>query len=93
VEFGSIPAKFATKMRVKTTKRLLADNEKPLEKIAAECRFGSVDTMQRAFRQETGTDSLFQRPKMSLLYRLSRNHSLKMEQNLQRKCCKTPVVP
>ena len=53
-EFGSTPAKFVTKMRVETAKRLLADSEKPLEKIAAECGFGSVDTMQRAFRQETG---------------------------------------
>jgi transcriptional regulator GlxA family with amidase domain len=53
-EFGSTPAKFVTKMRVETAKRLLADSEKPLEKIAAECGFGSLDTMQRAFRQETG---------------------------------------
>src|SRR4029077_8077439 len=39
------------------------------------------------------TDSFFQRPKMSLLYRLSRNHSKKMEQKLQRKCRRILVVP
>jgi hypothetical protein len=39
------------------------------------------------------TDSFFRRPKMSLLYRLSRNHSKKMEQKLQRKCRRMLVVP
>lgn len=53
-EFGSTPAKFVTIMRVETAKRLLIDSERSLEKIAAECGFGSVDSMQRAFRQETG---------------------------------------
>jgi len=53
-EFGSTPAKFVSKMRFETAKRLLADSEKPLDKIATECGFGSVDSMQRAFRQETG---------------------------------------
>ena len=47
-EFGSTPAKFVTKMRVETAKRLLIDSERSLEKIAAECGFGSVDSMQRA---------------------------------------------
>jgi transcriptional regulator GlxA family with amidase domain len=53
-EFGSTPARFVTKMRVETAKRLLADSEKHLEQIAAQCGFGSLDSMQRAFRQETG---------------------------------------
>jgi transcriptional regulator GlxA family with amidase domain len=53
-EFGATPAKFVTKMRVETAKRLLIDSERSLEQIAAACGFGSVDSMQRAFRQETG---------------------------------------
>jgi transcriptional regulator GlxA family with amidase domain len=53
-EFGSSPAKFVTKMRVETAKRLLEDSDKGSEQIASECGFGSVDSMQRAFRQETG---------------------------------------
>lgn len=53
-EFGSTPAKFVTKVRVETAKRLLVDSEKTLDQIAAECGFGSLDSMQRAFRQETG---------------------------------------
>ena len=53
-EFGSTPAKFIAKMRVETAKRLLTDSERSLEKIAEECGFGSLDSMQRVFRQETG---------------------------------------
>lgn len=52
-EFGSTPARFVAKMRVETAKRLLTDSEKSIETIAAECGFGSVDSMQRVFRQET----------------------------------------
>ena len=53
-EFGSTPAKFVTRMRVETAKRMLIDSYKSMETIADECGFGSVDSMQRAFRQETG---------------------------------------
>lgn len=53
-EFGSTPARFVAKMRVETGKRLLIDSDRSIETIAAECGFGSVDSMQRAFRQETG---------------------------------------
>ena len=52
-EFGSTPAKFVARMRVETAKRLLEDSEKGIEQIAAECGFGSVDSMQRTFRQQT----------------------------------------
>lgn len=64
-EFGSTPAKFVTIMRVETAKRLLIDSERSLEKIAAECGFGSVDSMQRAFRQETGQTPGAFRPRRS----------------------------
>ncbi len=53
-EFGSTPNKFIAKMRVETAKRMLADSDKSMDEIAAECGFGSVDSMQRAFRHETG---------------------------------------
>ena len=81
-----LSSKFAKLAILKIAKRLLADNKKPLEKIAPACEVGPVDTLQRTFRQETGTDSVFRRPKMSLLYRSSRNHSKKGEQKLRRKC-------
>ena len=53
-EFKSTPAKFIARLRVETAKRLLEDSAKGSERIAAECGFGSVDSMQRAFRQQTG---------------------------------------
>ncbi len=40
----------------------------------------------------TGMNSLFQRAKMSRLYRLSRNHSKKMRKKLPRKCRRMLVV-
>jgi formate hydrogenlyase transcriptional activator len=52
-EFGSTPVKFVTKLRVQTAQRLLVDSPKSLEEIAAECGFGSLDSMERAFRRET----------------------------------------
>ncbi|MBV8513913.1 MAG: GlxA family transcriptional regulator [Acidobacteria bacterium] len=53
-EFGSTPAKFVLSMRVQSAKRMLTDSDKSMETIASECGFGSVDSMQRAFRQQTG---------------------------------------
>lgn len=52
-EFGSTPAKFVARLRVETAKRLLADSEKSMEQVAVECGFGSVDSMQRNFREQT----------------------------------------
>jgi formate hydrogenlyase transcriptional activator len=52
-EFGSTPVKFVTKLRVQTAQRLLVDSAKSLEEIAAECGFGSLDSMECAFRRET----------------------------------------
>ena len=57
----SLSSKFAKLAVLKIAKCLLADSEKPLEKIAAACEVGPVDTLQRTFRQETGTDSVFRR--------------------------------
>jgi len=52
-EFRSTPARFIAGLRLETAKRLLQDSEKGLKQIAAECGFGSVDSMQRVFRQQT----------------------------------------
>jgi len=53
-ELGSTPAKYVARVRVETARRLVEDSEKGLKEIAAECGFGSVDSMERAFRLETG---------------------------------------
>jgi len=52
-EFGSTPAKFVAGLRVETAKRLLEDSHKTMEQVAVECGFGSVDSMQRNFREQT----------------------------------------
>jgi transcriptional regulator GlxA family with amidase domain len=53
-EFGVPPAQFITRLRVETALRLLEDSDKSLQEIAWSCGLGSVDTMDRAFRRETG---------------------------------------
>jgi transcriptional regulator GlxA family with amidase domain len=53
-EFNVPPARFITRLRVETAVRLLEESDKSLEEIAGSCGFGSVDTMNRAFRRETG---------------------------------------
>jgi transcriptional regulator GlxA family with amidase domain len=62
-EFGSTPAKFVTRLRVETAKRLLEDSQKSMEQVAVECGFGSVDSMQRNFREQTDrSPRAFRRP-------------------------------
>lgn len=53
-EFRVPPAQFITRLRVETALRLLEESDKSLQEIAVGCGFGSVDTMDRAFRRETG---------------------------------------
>ena len=47
------------------------------------------DSMKRS---ESDTDSFFRRPRVSLLYRMYRNCSKKMQKKLQRKCRRMLVV-
>jgi transcriptional regulator GlxA family with amidase domain len=53
-EFRVPPAQFITRLRVETALRLLEESDKSFQEIALGCGFGSVDTMDRAFRRETG---------------------------------------
>src|SRR4029453_12185892 len=53
-EFRVPPAQFITRLRVETALRLLEESDKSLQEIALGCGFGSVDTMDRAVRRETG---------------------------------------
>ena len=62
-EFSSTPAKFVARLRVETAKRLLDDSDKTMEQVAVECGFGSVDSIERAFRQQTDrSPNTFRRP-------------------------------
>ncbi len=53
-EFGTTAAQFVERLRVDTAKRLLAESDKSLDEIAERVGFGSVDTMNRSFRRQTG---------------------------------------
>lgn len=53
-EFGITAAQFVERLRVDTAKRFLAESDKGLEEIAERVGFGSVDTMNRSFRRQSG---------------------------------------
>ena len=48
LEFGVGPARFVNELRTETALRLQAESVKSREAVAAECGFGSVDSMERA---------------------------------------------
>ena len=50
-EYGVSPARFVERLRVETAERLMQDSEKSVKEIAAECGFGSPDTLRRALKR------------------------------------------
>ena len=46
---GSTPARFVERARVEAARRLLEESGAGVEQIAAECGFGSAETLRRAF--------------------------------------------
>lgn len=48
-EAGVTPARFVEDLRVDAARRLLEGTGRPVETVAAECGFGSPETMRRAF--------------------------------------------
>jgi transcriptional regulator GlxA family with amidase domain len=48
-EVGMTPAAYVEAVRVDRARMLLETSETPVETIAAECGFGTVETMRRAF--------------------------------------------
>lgn len=48
-EVGTTPGQFVEKVRVEAARRLLEESPQGVKGIAAECGFGSADTMRRAF--------------------------------------------
>jgi transcriptional regulator GlxA family with amidase domain len=51
-EFGMTAAQFVERLRVDTARRLLVESDQSLEQVAERVGFGSVDTMNRAFRRQ-----------------------------------------
>jgi AraC-like DNA-binding protein len=54
-ELGKTPSQCALQMRAEAARRLLERTDHGLKQIAAACRFGSADSMRRAFLRSLGT--------------------------------------
>jgi transcriptional regulator GlxA family with amidase domain len=53
-EMGMGPARFVQRVRVEAARAALERDSKPIETIAAECGFGTAETMRRAFLRVLG---------------------------------------
>lgn len=51
---GTTPARFTERIRVEAARDLLADTATPIDTVAANCGFGSAETMRRAFLRVLG---------------------------------------
>ncbi|MBT2450226.1 DJ-1/PfpI family protein [Streptomyces sp. ISL-43] len=54
-ETGTSPASYVEAVRVEAARRLLENTEEPLDRLAAACGFGSVETLHRALRKQIDT--------------------------------------
>jgi transcriptional regulator GlxA family with amidase domain len=53
-ETGLTPARFVEQARFEAAQRLLAEGDEPLETVAAQCGFGSAETLRRVCHRRTG---------------------------------------
>jgi transcriptional regulator GlxA family with amidase domain len=53
-EVGVTPAAYIEQLRVERARSLLESGEAPIEVLAAECGFGTVETFRRAFQRTVG---------------------------------------
>ena len=54
-EIGLTPAAYVEELRVERARQLLEEASDPVELIAAQCGFGTPETMRRAFARRVGT--------------------------------------
>ncbi|MGW6709698.1 GlxA family transcriptional regulator, partial [Streptomyces sp. NPDC054956] len=54
-ETGTSPASYVEAVRVEAARRLLESTDEPLDRLAAACGFGSVETLHRALRKQIDT--------------------------------------
>jgi transcriptional regulator GlxA family with amidase domain len=54
-EVGTTPAQYVEDVRVELVRRLLETTDRAVEQIARDAGFGTVETLQRAFRRALGT--------------------------------------
>ena len=53
-EIGTTPAAYVERLRVEHAQSLLQSGDAPIEQVAAECGFGTVETLRRAFQRRVG---------------------------------------
>ncbi|HWH31351.1 MAG TPA: helix-turn-helix domain-containing protein [Egibacteraceae bacterium] len=53
-ETGATPARYVERLRVEAARRRLEESGDAVERIAAECGFGTAETMRRAFLRVVG---------------------------------------
>ncbi|MFD0265003.1 GlxA family transcriptional regulator [Streptomyces sp. NPDC127106] len=54
-ETGTTPGAYVEAARVEAARRLLESTDQPLDRVAAACGLGSVETLHRALRKQIGT--------------------------------------
>ncbi|MEU2392286.1 helix-turn-helix domain-containing protein [Streptomyces sp. NPDC007369] len=54
-ETGTTPGAYVEAARVEAARRLLESTDQPLERVAAACGLGSVESLHRALRKQIGT--------------------------------------
>jgi transcriptional regulator GlxA family with amidase domain len=69
---GTTPARFTERVRVEAARDLLAGSATPIDTLAADCGFGSAETMRRAFLRVLGVGPADYRAR----FRSSRRHSI-----------------
>ena len=53
-ELGATPAAYVERLRVERARGRLESGDAPIEAVAAECGFGTVETLRRAFQRRVG---------------------------------------
>jgi transcriptional regulator GlxA family with amidase domain len=53
-EVGMTPAAYVEQLRVERARQLLEDGGDPIDRISAQCGFGTPETMRRAFGRRVG---------------------------------------
>jgi transcriptional regulator GlxA family with amidase domain len=53
-ELGTTPGSYVERLRVERARSCLESNDAPIEVVAAECGFGTVETLRRAFQRRVG---------------------------------------
>jgi len=63
---GQTPARAVELIRVETARRLLADTAVPIKRVAAQCGFGSEETLRRSFLRAMGVTPQAYRERFAL---------------------------